>query len=1008
MKSAGLLILVIVVAAFGGALYWLNSQNDVTSSSEGEVVGDTPGGRSSQVARPLDPLNPNAAEPDAVAAAKTGEAQPETEAVADVPSEEPEDEEWSSGSVVGRVDTPLGAPAAGAKVYLSPNLGNDLGAIFASFARGQKAPQGTLEGEVDSRGRYRITGLDPEKAYVLTADHPDFVRATLNDVSAQADEERELESLVLENGGSVRGQVVDATGTGVAGAEVSYAVSRGNMVFITAASKPLPPRSTETDKLGRYELRGVESGTHRITASKEGLLEGRSAPVTVEVGDRHDGVNITLDPGQVLAGRIVGPSGQTVAGEVTAYPRMDRGFRFDPDSPMASFPQPRTEKTNAVGEFEITALPDGNYDLVAKADGFASGRQENVTAGEGHVVIELAVPGALAGRVVDGASGEGVGSFKITIAPQRTGKRPMRTFGRSDKQRSESFEVTADGAFTIEDVDPGTYYLQIVSDRHASSVQGPFDVVAGNTTSGITCALEPGSQLRGRVTSSASGEPISGANVQLQKVEENNRDRVMMRSSGGGSGGFLAAVDVSGSPGSDVPSFRHATQDSVTTDDEGWFEFERLDPGEYRVEAKASGYCKHSERVLQVLPGQAQEDIEIALDRAGQVAAIALASDGSTKAGLRIELEGPLGGESQTQSENTDAEGGVTFEDVIPGDYRIRLAGKSQFSGFRFRMDDGTNTPKGEPVSVRAGETSPVELDWAGVRIVRGRVLERGNAVQSATVSLKTSANPFGFGSPTTKTDSNGEFAFEDVEPGAYEVTAAKPTMPVAASENIVVGDALETKVEIALSTSVITGRVTDEAGDPIVNARITIQPQKQQDPEGSTTTQSVVSYAFSSGDGNFIMSSSGSNQFVRTDADGRYRADNVPAGTYEVGVSSSEHISSDRGDVEVGVEAVVEGIDFELAAGGRLKITVVDSGTGDGVAFASIRLDALGNGEDPETTESRSSFTPGDGVFEYTGLAPGRYRVVVTHDEYVESTQETSLDEKRNADELTFRLLHK
>jgi protocatechuate 3,4-dioxygenase beta subunit len=133
--------------------------------------------------------------------------------------------------------------------------------------------------------------------------------------------------------------------------------------------------------------------------------------------------------------------------------------------------------------------------------------------------------------------------------------------------------------------------------------------------------------------------------------------------------------------------------------------------------------------------------------------------------------------------------------------------------------------------------------------VVSGRVLEQGThaPVAGAQVTLMVQFQgppPMPFPRPATATtDQNGRFVFANVEPGRYRVNAQKtgfaisngpaignlsPTVEVKAGER-------PAAVEITLQRGgVIAGRVVDQSGEPLVDARVMVLRRLQAPPNAS------------------------------------------------------------------------------------------------------------------------------------------------------------------------------
>jgi hypothetical protein len=126
----------------------------------------------------------------------------------------------------------------------------------------------------------------------------------------------------------------------------------------------------------------------------------------------------------------------------------------------------------------------------------------------------------------------------------------------------------------------------------------------------------------------------------------------------------------------------------------------------------------------------------------------------------------------------------------------------------------------------------------AGSALLTGQVVDATTAAAlgSVVVTLSGSASPSGDGrnSPRVLTDAQGRFFFSEVAAGSYTVTATKPGwLPGAVGRRRPGGQPITIDVRagdrrsdltIALwRTGVITGRILDEAGDPMVGVDVRV-----------------------------------------------------------------------------------------------------------------------------------------------------------------------------------------
>lgn len=116
---------------------------------------------------------------------------------------------------------------------------------------------------------------------------------------------------------------------------------------------------------------------------------------------------------------------------------------------------------------------------------------------------------------------------------------------------------------------------------------------------------------------------------------------------------------------------------------------------------------------------------------------------------------------------------------------------------------------------------------------VFGQVLEEGTRapIAGAQVTLfparpPRSFAPFSNELRTVLTDQNGRYEFEDVEPGRYRINIQKAGLPVpfgptVPEVDLKAGERRDAGTVTLQKGGVIVGRVLDEAGDPLVNARV-------------------------------------------------------------------------------------------------------------------------------------------------------------------------------------------
>ncbi len=275
-------------------------------------------------------------------------------------------------------------------------------------------------------------------------------------------------------------------------------------------------------------------------------------------------------------------------------------------------------------------------------------------------------------------------------------------------------------------------------------------------------------------------------------------------------------------------------------------------------------------------------------------------------------------------------------------------------------------------------------------RIV-GRVLStEGKPLSHAIV---TAQKPGGSALFQAKTDRSGRYAM-DVEPGRYIIRAEKggyvtseyrveeasfePTpMMVEAGKSVT--------VDLQLPRGgVITGRIVDEDGEPVVGATVQVERRQEEPSRGApwvfglrgpaTTDDRGIYRIYGLASGRYYVSARVREaQAVRISSGTSLLMPQEGAVTYYPGVSSRERAV----EVEVVEGAETTGIDFKIVPEKERGIVcgvVRKRETGEPVP----RIIIIAYSTERPSIDARAT-TDEQGHYELKGLAPGTYRVQVT-----------------------------
>lgn len=279
---------------------------------------------------------------------------------------------------------------------------------------------------------------------------------------------------------------------------------------------------------------------------------------------------------------------------------------------------------------------------------------------------------------------------------------------------------------------------------------------------------------------------------------------------------------------------------------------------------------------------------------------------------------------------------------------------------------------------------------------IAGRVTLKGKAAAGVTIALLPADSVFERGlSARTKADEDGQYRFTAVAAGRFYVAPLAPALVVPPEANsfypgkaVTVTEGEEVSgVDFALARGgVITGRVTDDKGRPVIEEFIYVL---QVDERGQkVASQSYSPFSF------------------HTDDRGVYRVYGLSEGRYLVSVGQASDGNSIRFGygsfyertfypnvtdqsratvVEVKAEAETSGIDMVVAPASKgYAVTgrVVDADTGKPVANVEVAHGAVAKDNRIGAWGISDNRTNAAGEFRIDGLTPGRYAAFVTSEE--------------------------
>ncbi len=431
-------------------------------------------------------------------------------------------------TVTGRVVGPDG-PVAGARVR-APAHGS-----LGSVEGGPDDPSTT---STDAAGAFVLRGAHALRGGRVLASAEGLGAVASPDLEVAPGETRAIGDLILRRPDPVALRLVDGDGVPARG-------------VVVTGSPALAPTTVLTGEDGLARFEGPP-GPAWFQAGGGGYLGKRIGPVEIVAGGLAEPVDVALERGAEVAGRVTDEAGRAL-----------------PAVPVAAFGD-----GNAGGGWGMT---DGEGRYVVRGVPPASPLTVRVTHPSYETAIRTGVaPGARDADLV----------LRPTAAPARgrvflpDGVTPCRTFtlwlhlvedleGNPRDVVARRLEVSqGDGRFSVggDDIFAGTFEAEATSGDMASARSARFRVGSGETPPEVRLVLAPGGRMEGEVRT-AGGDPVAGARVTLPARE--------------GLGAFHRPV-------------------LATTDAAGAFQFAPLGAGRHRVAFTREGF----------LPGRVEVEVE--------------------------------------------------------------------------------------------------------------------------------------------------------------------------------------------------------------------------------------------------------------------------------------------------------------------------------------------------------------------------------------------------------------
>ena len=572
----------------------------------------------------------------------------------------------------------------------------------------------------------------------------------------------------------IRGRVVDAEGTPVAGARVQVVLAdRSPLDFEEQGAQE---QSVATSEDGRYEIPAppFDEARAAVAVTLPAHSTVRSAPFPVGAGDVR--IDVALPRFEAVTVRVADRKGKPLPQARVAFAPAEetRGperllLAHHRETLLLAQLEHGTTRTDERGETEFH-LVAGTWDFAAAADGFQATTLAAHTIKQATTVAVTLEPAvSIRGRVH--RQGTGVDDVEVTVLE---GKR---------RSRRERVVTNAKGAFEVPGLAPGKYQL-----RFEKTWELLDRTVEAKAPSTLDVALPPAGTLRMHVIDGDTRKPVPEFGYSIEPVDAPQTEET-------------------------VQTHRSmSTRDGILT--------MTASAGASHVSANAVGY-RHTKPVEVQVREREPADVTIELDRGAVFTGRVSDENDAPVADAAVSIKRARQEEWRTAPRDgrTDAEGSFTVTGVDTGPVSV-VVQKDGFVPFR------------KTVEAELGTTD------VAVRLTRGLTIEgmvqRGGK-PVAGAHLRATTSGLGGVEQPAMTDARGKFVLRGLIAARYSVTASHGSESTQVDD---VDPTRARELVLSLDpppTGVLFGVVSGVPATPVgkITRRVVIAQREERSAEG-------------------------------------------------------------------------------------------------------------------------------------------------------------------------------
>jgi large repetitive protein len=577
-------------------------------------------------------------------------------------------------------------------------------------------------------GSFTLGGLRAGESYDLVVLGPDGTGTRREGVAAPSEDV----DIVVPGPGRIAGRVIDAQSLSpIADFQVDFGPDRssgrggfgpggrpgaggGRMARVIrafAGGANAGPQAVHSED-GAFALEDVPAGTWEVVAQAKGYQSARVGGVAVDEGGTREGVEIRLNPGHAIRGRVLdGAGGVPILDASVTLQRAGGGGRA-----LAQLMGESDARTDGEGRFAIEGLAPGSYTVVAQHPDYADATAV-VDVKDGPAAAELRmVPGGTVGGVVLSSANTPLAGAAVSLASGGRGG----GFGRG------GFGGFAGGDTTVTDESGRFRFRHVTAGRYTVTAS-----LRGHGTTPADVVLQVGESRENLVLSLASGTRIRGV---VSGLPAGLRGSVRVFASG--PDGYAAAGGAAA---------------------DGSFELTGAPAGPIDLRATAgdpASGLRSARAQIEIAEGEDEALAQIVFESGFSLSGT-VTRNGQAVEGANVSAS--LGGGGPFTSARTNASGAYRLEGLTAGTYNVSVS--------------QGGAPRLQSITIEGDATLDLVIPFARLA---GVVLDGATHQPLADVVVQATTSAAARGPRTASTDSNGRFSLEDLEASAYTLVARK------------------------------------------------------------------------------------------------------------------------------------------------------------------------------------------------------------------------------------------